>query len=467
MTEPHEGLPLPRRAFAILALSCGTALAVLDGAIVTVALPTMARELHVTPEAAVLVVTVYQLVLVMAILPLSALGSRIGLRRLYQAGQALFIAASVLCFFARSLPFLLAIRALQALGAAASLSVSSALIRFTYPLRRLGFGLGLNGIVVAAAGAAAPALGGLILSALSWPWLFAAAAPLALVSLFGGRRALPDPATVSEPYDVPGALLFAASIGLVIAGLEAGLHGAGRAMGTAITAAGALIGAGFVRRELGARHPILPVDLLRQPVLGLSALGGLVAFVASMTVMLSMPFRLETHFGFTPREVGGVLIAWPLSLMVVGPVSGWLSDRIPAAVLGAVGMAVAVAALVLLARLPAGASHAAVAWRLALCGSGFGLFLAPNARMIVQSAPPARAPSAGGLVSTTRLVGQTLGATLLAALLAAGAGSTATPAYTAAVLAAVAGLCGVARLGRSARAARASDGAESARRGEV
>ena len=121
-----DGLPTPRRYLAILAISCGIALAVIDGSVVTVALPTLAHDLGVQSSTAVLVVTVYQLVLVMTLLPFSALGSRIGLRRLYQYGQLAFLVSTILCFFARSLSFLLLLRAIQALGAAASLSVSSA-----------------------------------------------------------------------------------------------------------------------------------------------------------------------------------------------------------------------------------------------------------------------------------------------------------------------------------------------------
>src|ERR1700691_4826367 len=161
MADLMDGLPTPRRYLAIL---FGTALAVIDGSVVTVALPTLAHDLGVHASSAVLVVTIYQLVLVMTVLPFSALGSRIGLRRLYQYGQLAFLLATVLCFFARNLPFLLLVRAIQALGAAAALSVSSALIRSTYPARQLGRGLGIGNVVVSSSITLAPTLGGLVLS---------------------------------------------------------------------------------------------------------------------------------------------------------------------------------------------------------------------------------------------------------------------------------------------------------------
>ncbi len=225
MQQTSDGLPLPRRYAAILALSLGTSVVATDGVIINVALPTIARDLGVAPSSAVLLVTVYQLALVMLLLPFSALGARIGLRRLYQYGQLVFAVATVLCFFARSLPFLLVVRTIQALGAAATLSVSTALIRSVYPSTQLGRGMAINNVVVSSATALAPTLAGLVLLVAPWPWLFAVATPLAFFSLWLGKQSLPEPQPLKEPYDVLGALLCALTFGLIIAGLESTVHG--------------------------------------------------------------------------------------------------------------------------------------------------------------------------------------------------------------------------------------------------
>ncbi|WP_019833109.1 MFS transporter [Sphingomonas sp. PR090111-T3T-6A] len=170
-----------------------------------------------------------------------------------------------------------------------------------------------------------------------------------------------------------------------------------------------------------------------------------------MTLLLSLPFRLEHAYGLTPSEVGAMIAPWPLTTMIVAPTAGSLSDKVPAGLLGGIGMTVATIALLLLAFLPAHPGYADMAWRMALCGSGFGLFLAPNARLIVGSAPRHRAASAGGLISTTRLSGQTLGATLVAALLAFGLGEGPVPPLVATCLAVIAGVCSVARLNPALR----------------
>ncbi len=446
----YEGLPLPRRYWAIGAVSFGTALVVIDGAIPSVALPTIARDLHVDNSAAVLVVTVYQLVLVMTLLPFSALGDRLGHRRLYQIGQIVFTVASLLCFFAKSLPFLLVVRAAQALGAGAALSVSSALVRAIYPARQLGRGLGINSVIVSSSAAIAPTLGGAILSFGRWPWVFASAVPFAIMSLLLGR-CLPEPEQHSDDFDVLGAVLCAATFGLIISGLESGVHGDSPVVSAAIVSAGIIVAFIFVRREKGEERPIMPVDLLGTPVFALSTLGAFTAFVSSMALILSMPFRLEHGYGFAPGAVGAVIAPWPLTTMFVAPAAGALSDRVPAGLLGGIGMAIAVGALLLLAFLPAHPSYFDIGWRMSLCGAGFGLFLSPNARLIIGSAPRERAASAGGLISTTRLTGQTLGATLIAFLLSIHEGARMTAPLVSAGLALVAGICSVARLNPALR----------------
>lgn len=445
----QDGLPTPRRYAAIAAMSFGSALVIIDGGVANVALPTIARDLGVAQSAVVSIVTVYQVMLVMLLLPFAGLGERFGLKRTYQLGQLVFTIATLLCFFARSLPFLLIVRAAQAIGAAGVLSVSSALIRQIYPANQLGRGLAINSVVVTSAAAAAPTIGGLVLAVAPWPWVFASAIPFALLSLALGR-AIPSPAPRHARFDTSGAVTCAAMFGLIIGGLESGVHGDSPVVSAAIVLVGALVGVYFVRRERRETNPILPVDLLARPVVGLSAIGGFIAFTASMTLLISTPFRLQAA-GFTAAQIGAAIAPWPLTNMIVAPLAGYLSDRIPAGLLGGIGMAVSITALLLLAFMPADPGYFDVAWRMALCGSGFGTYLPPNARLIVGSAPRARAAAAGGLVSTVRLAGQTTGATMVAALLSFGIGAGRVPALVSASLALVAGLCSVARLRPSIR----------------
>lgn len=441
----HDGLPHPQRWRAIVALSLGIALVVIDGAIPTAALPTIARDLGVANSTAVLIVTVYQLTLVMALLPFSALGDRIGLERLYQRGQIIFIIASLLCFFANSLPFLLIIRTAQALGAAAMLSVSSALLRQIYPSHMLGRGLGINSVVVLSASAFAPSIGGFILDVGRWPWVFVACVPFGVVSYLMSRNALPKIAPHEEPYDLVGAMMWCALSGLIVIGLEAIVHGDSPIVALAIVGLGFLIGHRFVKRTLQQERPVLPMDLLSDPIIALSIAGAMLAFLASMTLMLSLPFRLQTVYDFTPGQIGALLAPWPLAMLVVAPLAAAMSDRIPPHILGTLGMSIAAVAALLIAFLPEAPTSFDIIWRMILGGAGFGMFSVPNARVVIAASPMSRAAAAGGLISTNRLFGQTLGATLAAALLALGVGTGSMPGIAAAILAAAAAICSVSR----------------------
>ena len=201
-----------------------------------------------------------------------------------------------------------------------------------------------------------------------------------------------------------------------------------------------------MRRELRQAAPILPVDLLANRVVALSFISAQFAVIASMTFVLSLPFRLQEHFGFSSSEVGTAVAPFPLAMMVSAPLAGMLSDRYHPAILGCIGMAIATAGMLLLALLPEGATQLDIAWRMAVCGTGYGLFFAPNAKLIITAAPIEHAASAGGLIATNRLAGQALGAALVAALLAAGHGSDSSPALLGAVLTFLAGICSIARL---------------------
>jgi len=442
--EPHaDGLPKPRRYWAIAAISFGTALLVLDGAIANVALPTIARELGVTDAVVTNVVTVYQLVLVMVLLPFSSLGDRIGHRLFYQSGQALFLFASGLCLLADSFVVLLVLRALQAIGAGMALSVSAAMLRQTYPARQLGTGMGVNSVIVASSAALAPTLGGFIVGNAPWQWVFAAAVPFAVVSLLLGR-ALPEPVRQQRPPEWLSGLWSAATMLLLIGGLQLATH-ENAAVGAAVALAGLLSLLLLVRRERARTAPVLPVDLLAVPVIGFSALGAIACFVSAGALMLSLPFRFQLTMGYSPEQAGLLLLPFPLTMLVVAPLAGWMSDRIAPTKLGVTGMAIAIGGLLLLAFMPDRAGELAIGWRLALTAVGFGLFFAPNSRLLIGQAPRERAAAAGGLLSTSRLLGQTMAAVTVGILLAGGAGLGPVPLYVSVALAVVAALCSLAR----------------------
>ena len=446
----EDGLPKPRRWWAIAAISFGTALVVIDGAIANVALPTIARDLGVSNGVVTNVVTIYQTVLVMVLLPFSSLGDRVGHRRLYQYGQFLFMASSALCLVADSFFVLLALRTLQAIGAGMALSVSAAILRAIYPASQLGAAMGVNSVIVASSSALAPTLGGYIVGHAPWQWVFVAAAPLAVISLLMGR-ALPEPVPRrDQPVEWLSGGWSAVTMLLLIGGIQLGTH-ENLPLGLAAGAVGVVSLVALVRRERKRTAPVVPVDLLARPVLGLSALAAIAGFISAGSLMLSLPFRLEEVFGFAPQKVGMLLLPFPLTMLVVAPLAGWLSDRIAPTKLGVTGMGIAIVGLLLLAFMPVEAGENGIAWRLSLTAVGFGLFFAPNTRLIISQAPRERAAAAGGLVSTSRLLGQALAAVVVGMLLAAGLGIGPSPLFIACAFAVVSAGCTLVRFAKRER----------------
>jgi len=441
--DDHAGLPKPRRLWAIIAISFGTSLLVIDGSIANVALPTIARDLGVSEAAVTNVVTVYQLVLVMLLLPFSSLGDRLGHRRLYQIGQALFMAASAACFFADNFVVLLLLRAVQGIGAAMALSVSAAMLRQIYPANRLGTGMGVNSVIVASSAALAPTLGGYIVGHLPWQTIFVAAAPMAIISLLLGR-ALPEPEPQDRPSQWRSATLSALTMLLLVGGIQLGTHDA-LILGIVGFALGILALLFLIRRERHRDAPVFPVDLLAKPVIGLSALANFASFISAGALMLGLPFRLETGMGYEPQTVGLLLLPFPLTMLVVSPLAGWASDRIAATKLGVTGMTIAIVGLLLLATMPDQPGEWGIAWRLSLTAMGFGLFFSPNSRLLIGRAPRDRAAAAGGLLSTARLFGQTMAAVVIGIVLASGMGLGPVPLYVSCALAVLAALASLAR----------------------
>lgn len=427
-------LPIRRRVFAVAAMSIGSLMLMIDASISSVVLPTIASELGVKGSSTLLVVTVYQLILAMTLLPLAAIGDRVGYRRLYQAGFALHTAAAILCLFVDSLPGLILVRGLQSLGAATAMAVAVAMLRAIYPPHRLGAGLALNTIFNASGTALAPVVGGLVLSIANWQWAFAAVVPLTLISL-ALSRALPDPQPRKHPFDLRGAILCAITFGLLIGGLEGAIHTDFLLTSLAAIAAGSATAWRLVRHEKTEARPVLPVDLLASRALGLATLATFMGTIASMAVILYLPFRLQHGFGFSPAEIGGMMTAYAIASVMFSPLSGILSDRIHVPLLCTAGSLVAALGMATFAFLPEQPGYFDIAWRLWLCGTGFGFFFAPNARFLVGSAPRERVAAAGSVFTTTRMLGMAISATLVASLLAMDLGNGPVPALVAAALA--------------------------------
>jgi DHA2 family multidrug resistance protein-like MFS transporter len=402
------------RKWAAVAIFTALAMASLDTAIANIALPTIAAELHASPADVIWVVNVYQIALVATLLPFAALGEILDHRRIYLVGLLLFTLASLACACAWSLPTLLAARVLQGLGASGIMSVNTALVRFVYPGRMEGRGFGYNALVVAAAFTLGPTIASGILAVGPWTWLFAINIPFGVVAMLVGLKTLPRMPRAARAFDFVGALLAAACLGLFTLGVESAAHHEPLELISIEIVSAVLLGWVLIRRQAEYPAPVLPIDLFRRPIFALSTATAICSFAVQGLAFVSLPFYFEDILRRSQVETGFLMTPWPLVVAIIAPIAGRLSDRHSAGILGGLGLALLGLGMALLAMLPASPHVSDIVWRMAICGSGFGFFQAPNMKALMSSAPADRSGSASGVVATARLTGQTTGAALAA-----------------------------------------------------
>ncbi|HEY8572488.1 MFS transporter [Phenylobacterium sp.] len=387
-------------------------LAVLDAGMTTVSLPRLAQSFGSSPADAIHLVTAYQSALVMALLPLGAMGERYGHQRIFSLSVALFAAASAFAALASDLAWLTAARFVQGLGAAGIMAVGMALLRFIVPEGQLGRAIGWNALNVALASAAAPTIAALVLTLGDWRGLFAINLPIAALALLGSRT-LPATPRAKTPPDAVSMSLSALMFAMLIVAAQTAMAAPPLAAMLLLIAVLALMA--LLRREAPKTAPMFPLDLLRSQSFRLSATASVFCFAAQTAGLVALPFLLQHQLHQTPIATALYFTVWPLSVAVSALLAGRLSDRAPTAWLCAMGAGALAAGLAACAV----ASHPAeVLPGIAAAGLGFGLFQSPNNRNLFLSAPAERSGAAGGMQGTARVSGQTAGALIVALMLA-------------------------------------------------
>lgn len=420
-----DGLPGAQRRLAMIAVMTATTMAVFDGTVVNIALPQISRALNASAGTAIWVANGYLLAMAMTLATFASLSTRLGFRALFTSGLAVFTLASLGCALSSSMEMLIGMRLLQGLGGAAMLSIAPAIHRTVFPNRLLGRILGLNAMLIAISTAIGPALGGTLLAALSWQWLFAINVPVGIVAIILSWRAVPAAHTPSrERFDIAGAVLSAVAMGAMILAAEAcsqmaesgQFHDAvmkATAYGLMAIVAGVL----FVWDQRHARQALLPLDMFSSARFSLAALTSLASFVGQGIAFVALPFLFQNAYGYTAFEAALLFTPWPIGIMLAAPHAGRLADHHSAAVLSTAGLALFTVGLVLLALLPDRAPAWDIAWRVLVCGVGFGYFQSPNNREMLSNVSRQHSGPASGVLAIMRTFGQCLGAALLGIVL--------------------------------------------------
>jgi EmrB/QacA subfamily drug resistance transporter len=413
-TEQKTEITSARKWLIIVITSLSAFMATLDGSIVNIALPVMSDELRVSIDSIQWVVTAYLLTISIMLLIWGKLSDIYGKKYIFAAGFLIFSLGSALCSFSHTLHFIVISRIVQALGAAAMMSLSQAIVTGTFPPTERGRALGFLGTMVALGSLVGPSLGGILVHAFGWPSIFLINIPIGIVGFICAVVIIPEIFDRQEDrsFDIKGTLLFSFSMLLLFLGLLFAQEGDIPVVWLIPIVLVSLTGLWlFIRTERKTDNPLLNVGLFRIHEFSFGLASAYLTFIAMNSTMLFIPFYLQDLLGYTPLKAGLIVSAYPITMAVVAPVSGWLSDRITYRPLTVAGLAVTTAALLLFATINETTGIVSVVLLMVLLGAGFAVFQSPNNSSIMGCVPRAQLGIAGGANALFRNLGMVSGTT--------------------------------------------------------
>lgn len=405
-----------RKRRALIAIGIPLIMVGIDGTILNVALPTIARDLGTTSSQLVWINSAYIIVFGSTILLSASIGDKLGRRRVLQIGMAVFILGSALSGISDALDsatFLIFARALQGLGAGAIPPSTLSLIRSTFSdekerARAIGVWAGLSGIGLAVG----PVLGGLILNSTeAWGWIFYINVPIVILgSLMIHRNAAESSDPAAPPIDVPGALLSLGGLFALFYGLiEGPVRGWGSAPVIASFALAAVLLVWFVLYELRQRFPQLDPRLFKSAAFSSGVLAIAVAFLALMGLVYELTLYLQTVRDFSPLKAGISLVPFALALFVIAPLAPKIAERRGDRLTVMLGMAVLAAGLLTFLATSTDSSYLVVFAGLVLAGAGVSLIQPPASAAMMSSVSAAKAGMASGTNAAIRQIGASFG----------------------------------------------------------
>jgi EmrB/QacA subfamily drug resistance transporter len=409
-----------RKSNLILLNVCiGQAIVGLDQRALLVALPTLTEYFHTAFTTIRWTLLSYDLVLIGLVITMGRLGDLFGRRRFYTAGFVLFVSGSALCIFSQSPAQLICFRIVQAMGGAMISANGRAIASISVPRAERGKALGLTSTAFHVGFLSGPTVGGFLIDTIGWRWIFSLNIPIGIWGAWLAWRLLGESKEhqTTSSIDLSGAFLLLLTNGLLIYAVDQLPHLGWRhprtlqCLALAAVCCAALI---FVERR--ARTPILLFSLFRNRLFsaGMSSLL-LVAF-SQVALNFLMPFYLQNLRGFSPSQVGWIIVADSVIIMAMAPVAGWLSDRFGSRLLCTSGCALIAVAQLLISTIGLDSSVLRIIVPLAVQGFGWALFNSPNQSAILSAVPMDRVGSASGMVATAARTGGAMGVALSATL---------------------------------------------------
>ena len=403
----------------------------LDNLVVTTALPVIREDLHASLSGLEWTVNAYTLTFAVLLLTGAALGDRFGRRRVFSIGLGIFTLASAAAALAPTIGALDAARAVQGLGGAIVLPLTLTILASGVPEERRGVFLGAWGGISGLAVAFGPLVGGAVVDGLSWNWVFWLNVPIGLVLVPLALFRLDESKGPFGRVDLTG-------LGLVSAGLFGIVWGLvrGNSLGwsspeiVASLVGGAILVAAFVAWELRTEHPMLPMRFFRNRTFTLANLASLLMSFGMFGSIFLLAQFFQTVQGYSPFGSGLRILPWTAMPMIVAPIAGALSDRIPAHRIIGTGLALQAAGLAWIAAVSTPTTpYAELVLPFAISGIGMGMFFAPIANVVLSSVRGEEEGQASGANNAVRELGGVLGVAVLASVFARYGGYTSGTAY--------------------------------------
>jgi EmrB/QacA subfamily drug resistance transporter len=387
------------------------------GSSVNLALPSIGNELGVNAVTLNWIVSSYMLSTSVLLLPAGRVGDILGRKKIFTAGLVIFTLTMILLTFTPNITWLIGARVLQGLGSAMLFGTSMAILTSVFPPGERGKAMGINVTAVYVGLASGPFLGGMLTRYLGWRSIFAFLVPMGIVSLILIRTKMKDEwaEAKGESFDWQGTVIY----GFSLAALMYGFSKLPSVAGWVITATGIILMPLFVMREKRTKHPLFDITLIsKNRVFAFSNLAALIHYAATSAIGFFLSLYLQYIKDLGPRDAGLVLMCWPLTMALISPAAGKLSDKQNPGVLASIGMAITSAGLIMLCFLTAGTSLVFVITVLVIMGIGFSLFSSPNSNAIMSSVEKKQLGNASGMIGTMRNAGQTFSMAIALMLLA-------------------------------------------------
>jgi len=387
------------------------------GSSINLALPSIGDEMGVNAVTLNWIVSSYMLTTSILLLPAGRAGDILGRKKIFTAGLVIFTLAMIMLSFTPGIKWLIGVRILQGAGGAMMFGTNMAILTSVFPPGERGRAMGINVTAVYAGLASGPFLGGILTRYLGWRSIFAFLVPMGIISLILIRRKMKGEwaDAKGESFDWTGAVVY----GLSIAGLMYGFSKLPSLQGWIITASGLALVPLFIMREKSTAHPLFDITLIsRNRVFAFSSLAALIHYAATSAIGFFLSLFLQYIKDLGPRDAGFVLMAWPVTMTLISPAAGKLSDKYNPGVLASTGMAISSAGLILLCFINEQTSVAFIILVLVIMGTGFSLFSSPNSNAIMSSVEKRQLGNASGMLGTMRNVGQTFSMAIALMLLA-------------------------------------------------